>query len=67
MSVILLFGFVYAAPVVIFAFMLAGKKESVTVAAISAVGAWAVLYGFFQLVMEIPLFQGLIIEWMLGF
>lgn len=64
---LLLFGFVYAGPVLVFAFMLAGKKESLTVAAISAAGTWVVLYGFFQMVMEIPLFQGLIIEWMLGF
>ena len=64
---ILLFGFVYAGPVLVFAFMLAGKKESLTVALISAAGTWAVLYGFFQVAMEIPLFQGLIIEYMLGF
>ncbi len=64
---ILLFGFVYAGPAVIFAFMLAGKKESLAVALISAAGAWAVLYGFFQGVMEIPLFQGLIIEYLMGF
>ena len=64
---ILLFGFIYAGPILIFAFMLAGKKESLTVAVISGVGAWAVLYGFFQVAMEIPLFQGLIIEWLLGF
>ncbi len=64
---LLLFGFVYAGPVLVFAFMLAGKKETLTVALISAAGAWAVLYGFFQILMEIPLFQGLIIEWMLGF
>ena len=64
---ILCFGFVYAGPVLVFAFMLAGKKETLTVALISAAGAWIVLYGFFQLAMEIPLFQGLVIEYMLGF
>lgn len=64
---ILLFGFVYAGPVLVFAFMLAGKKETLTVALISAAGAWVVLYGFFQVAMEIPLFQGLVIEYMLGY
>ncbi len=64
---ILLFGFIYAAPLLVFAFMLAGKKETLTVALISAAGTWGVLYGFFQVAMEIPLFQGLIIEYMLGF
>ena len=63
---ILCFGFTYAGPLLIFAFMLAGKKESLTVALISAVGAWAVLFGFFEQMMEIPLFTGLIVEWLLG-
>lgn len=63
---ILGFGFIYAGPVLVFAFMLAGKKESLTVALISAVGAWAVLFGFFEQVMEIPLFPGLIVEWLQG-
>ena len=64
---ILLFGFIYAAPVLVFAFMLAGKKETPKVAVISAAGTWAVLYGFFQVAMEIPLFEGLIIEYLMGF
>ena len=60
------FGFTYAAPIVVFAFMYAGKKESLLVALISAAGTWAVLFGFFEQVMEIPLFQGLVVEWLLG-
>ncbi len=60
------FGFIYAAPIVVFAFMYAGKKESLLVALISAAGTWAVLFGFFEQVMEIPLFQGLVVEWLLG-
>lgn len=63
---ILCFGFTYAGPLLVFAFMLAGKKESLTVALISAVGAWAVLFGFFEQMMEIPLFPGLVVEWLLG-
>jgi hypothetical protein len=59
------FGFIYAAPIVVFAFMYAGKKESLLVALISAAGTWAVLFGFFEQVMEIPLFQGLVVEWLL--
>ena len=60
------FGFIYAAPIVVFAFMYAGKNESLLVALISAAGTWAVLFGFFEQVMEIPLFKGLIVEWLLG-
>jgi len=60
------FGFIYAAPIVVFAFMYAGKNESLLVALISAAGTWAVLFGFFEQVMEIPLFKGLIVEWLLN-
>ena len=60
------FGFTYAAPIVVFAFMYAGKKESLLVALIGAAGTWAVLFGFFEQIMEIPLFQGLVVEWLLG-
>ncbi len=60
------FGFTYAAPIVVFAFMFAGKKESLLIAMISAAGTWAVLFGFFEQIMEIPLFQGLVVEWLLG-
>lgn len=60
------FGFIYAAPILVFAFMFLGKKESLLVALISAAGTWAVLFGFFEQIMEIPLFQGLVVEWLLG-
>ncbi len=60
------FGFIYAAPIVVFAFMYAGKKESLLVASLGAVGTWVVLFGFFEQIMEIPLFQGLVVEWLLG-
>ncbi len=60
------FGFTYAAPIVVFAFMFVGKKESLLVAMISAAGTWAVLFGFFEQLMELPLFQGLVVEWLLG-
>ncbi len=59
------FGFTFAAPILVFAFMFAGKKESLLVALISAAGTWAVLFGFFEQIMEIPLFQGLVVEWLL--
>ena len=63
---ILCFGFTYAGPLLVFAFMVAGKKETLTIALISAVGTWAVLFGFFEQMMEIPLFTGLVVEWLLG-
>lgn len=63
---ILCFGFVYAGPLLVLAFMLAGKKESLLVGLISAVGTWGVLFMFFERTMEIPLFRGLIIEQLFG-
>jgi len=63
---ILGFGFVYAAPLLVFAFLYFGKKESLQVGLVSAAGTWAVLYGVFELGFEIPLFPGLILEWLLG-
>lgn len=63
---ILCFGFTYAGPLLVFAFMSFGKKETLTVALISAAGTWLVLYGFFEQMMEIPLFTGLVVEWLLG-
>ena len=63
---ILFFGFIYAAPLLVFAFMIAGKKESLTIGLVSAVATWAVLFIFFERTMEIPLFQGLIVERLLG-
>ena len=63
---ILGFGFVYAAPLLVLAFLYFGKKESLQISLVSAAGTWAVLYGVFELGFEIPLFPGLILEWLLG-
>jgi hypothetical protein len=63
---ILGFGFLYAAPPLVFAMMRFGKKESLTVAAVGAIGTWAVLYGLFELAFQIPLFTGLVVEWFRG-
>lgn len=63
---ILGFGFLYGAPVLVFGFLLFGKKETLTVALISSSATWAVLYGVFELSFKIPLFAGLIVEWLTG-
>ena len=63
---ILTFGFIYAAPVLVFAFLLIGRKESLPISLISAVATWAVLFGFFEKGFEIPLFTGLIVESIIG-
>ncbi len=59
---ILGFGFLYAAPLLVFAFLRFGQKESWVVAVIGGVGAWAILYGMFELMLGLILFEGLLVE-----
>ena len=63
---ILGFGFIYAAPLLVFGFLWFGKEESLKVAFVGAAATWGVLYGLFQTAFEIPLFQGLLVEWLLA-
>lgn len=63
---ILGFGFLYAAPLLVFGFLYVGKKETIKVGVFGAAGTWAVLYGLFEQAFEIPLFNGLLIEWLLN-
>ena len=58
------FGFIYASPFLVFGFLYFAKSESLKVAMIGGICTWAVLYGVFQTWFELPLFQGLIIEWL---
>ena len=63
---LLCFGFKYASPVLVFSFLYIGKKESLITAIVSAVCTFLVIFGFFERTLEIPLFNGLIIEWLVG-
>lgn len=63
---ILCFGFMYAAPVLVFGFLYLGKSESLKISIGSAIATWAVLLGFFETWLGIPLFEGLVLEWLLG-
>jgi hypothetical protein len=57
---ILAFGFLWATPVLVFAFLRLGERESWGVAATGAVGSWLVLYLVFVRVLELFLFEGLL-------
>jgi hypothetical protein len=57
---ILAFGFLWATPVLVFAFLRFSERESWAVAAIGALGIWAVLYGVFVKLLELFLFDGLL-------
>jgi len=63
---ILAFGFLYAAPIIVFAFLYKYKKETVKISVISAIATWIVLYGAFQTGFELRLFEGLIVRWLVG-
>jgi Tripartite tricarboxylate transporter TctB family len=54
------FGFLWATPVLIFAFLRFSERESWAVAAIGAIGAWLILYVVFVRVLELFLFEGLV-------
>ena len=60
------FGFIYAAPILVFAFLLFGQKESLTVALVGGVGAWVILYGVFTRLLELFLFEGLLLPLLVG-
>ena len=57
---VLAFGFVWATPVLVFAFLRFGERESWTVAAFGAIGTWLVLYVVFVRLLELFLFEGLV-------
>ena len=63
---LLCFGFIYASPILVFSFLYIGKKESLIISIISCVCTFLVIYGFFEKTLKIPLFNGLIIEWLVG-
>jgi hypothetical protein len=60
------FGFVYAAPLLVFAFLLFGQNESLTVALFGGAGAWVILYGVFTRILELFLFEGLLLPLLVG-
>ena len=63
---ILGFGFIYAAPLLVFGFLWFGKEETLKVSLVGGAATWGILYGLFQMGFEIPLFAGLLLEWLAG-
>lgn len=59
---LLAFGFEYAAPVLVFAFLWIGQKESLATALAGGAGVWLIMYVVFNQLLELPLFEGLISE-----
>ena len=63
---ILSFGFLYAAPVLVFAFLRFGEKEPWKTAILGGAGTWIVLYGVFTRLLELFLFEGFITRLLIG-
>lgn len=60
------FGFLIAAPLLVFAFLRFGQRESWTVAIVSGVGVWVILYAVFTRMLGLFLFEGLVLPLLIG-
>lgn len=60
------FGFLVAAPLLVFAFLRFGQRESWTVAVVSGIGVWVILYAVFTRMLGLFLFEGLILSRLIG-
>ena len=63
---IVLFGFPYAGPILIAVYLYVSWGEKWYVALLAAVLAWLLLYGVFERFLGIPLFEGLVYQWIFG-
>jgi hypothetical protein len=63
---LILFGFLYAGPVLVAAYLYFSGRERWYVALGAAVFAWAILYGVFEYFLGLPLFDGLVLQWLFG-
>ena len=63
---LVLFGFPYAGPALVAAYLYFSGHEKWYVALAAALFAWGVLYGVFELFLGLPLFEGLVVQWIFG-
>ena len=59
-AAIVAFGFVLAAPVMLFVYLRWRSRESWWLCLLLSVAIWAILYGLFETVLGVPLFEGLV-------
>jgi hypothetical protein len=63
---LVLFGFPYAGPLLVAAFLYFSGGEKWYVAVTAAIIAWSILYGVFERFLGLPLFEGLLYQWIYG-
>lgn len=61
---IILFGFPYAGPLLVAAYLRFSWHERWVVCLGAGAFAWAVLYGLFEHFLGLPLFEGLVVAWL---
>ena len=62
---IILFGFPYAGPIVVMLYLRLSWHEKWYVCLAAGLLAWSVLYGVFEHFLGLPLFEGLVVQWLL--
>ena len=63
---LVLFGFLYAGPALVAAYLIVAGRERWYMALGAAVLTWAILYGIFERFLGLPLFDGLVSQWIFG-
>ena len=63
---IILFGFPYAGPIIVALYLHFSWGEKWYVSLGAAAFAWAILHGIFDYVLGLPLFEGLVYQWIYG-
>ena len=63
---LVLFGFLYAGPALVAAYLFFSGRERWYTALVAAFVTWAILYGVFERFLGLPLFDGLISQWVFG-
>jgi hypothetical protein len=63
---LVLFGFLYAGPALVAVYLYVSGREKWYVALGAAIFAWAILYGVFERFLGLPLFEGLLVQYLFG-
>lgn len=63
---IVAFGFLYAAPVIVAAYLKLAEKESWVTSLAAGLGAWLILYVVFVRLLELYVFEGLVTPLIIG-
>ena len=63
---LVLFGFLYAGPALVAAYLYFAGRERWYAALAAAFVTWAILFGIFERFLGLPLFDGLAVQWIFG-